>query len=158
MKPPSPFSPEGFPSPPHIRTLVVDDSDFMRAMLTLLLEESGFEVVGAADDGDHALQSVAALRPDLVLMDFNMPRMDGLQATRLIKQSGRQSGNAPVIVMVTSEDTEDCRSQAEDAGADGFVSKTGDLRVELKSTLGHLFFGNRESRAADLVGAGHEAA
>ncbi len=129
----------------------------MRAFLAVLIEESGFEVAGTAADGRQALQAVANLRPDLVLMDFDMPFVDGLQATRLIKRSSRQNGSAPVIVMVTSEDTLACRSQAKDAGADGFVAKSGDLRGQLKSTLDHLFSGDQESVVADPFEASHES-
>jgi CheY-like chemotaxis protein len=151
MKPPNSFAQTGLQNHRRVRTLLVDDSEFMRALLTMLIEESGFELVGTAADGRQALRSVAALRPDLVLMDVNMPGMDGLEATRSIKESGKRSGYAPVIVLVTSEDTLECRSQAEDAGANGFVSKSEDLRGQLKSTLDNLFSGDCESMSACLV-------
>jgi len=124
----------------------------------MLVKESGFELVGTATNGHQALRYVADLKPDLVLMDFEMPCMDGLEATRSIKQSGRQSGYAPVIVIVTSEDTLACRSRAEEAGANGFVPKSENLRAQLKSTLDSLFSGNGESLPADLVEASHESA
>jgi CheY-like chemotaxis protein len=147
----------GLQSHRRVRTLLVDDSQFMRALLSILIEESGFDLVGTAADGRQALRSVAALKPDLVLMDVDMPCLDGLEATRSIKESGKQSGYAPVIVMVTSEDTSECRSRAQDAGADGFVSKSEDLRSQLKSTLDHMFSGNQESLLADLDEASHES-
>lgn len=136
----------------------MDDSQFMRAFLTMLIEEKGLELVGTAADGRQALRSVATLKPDLVLMDVNMPRLDGLEATRSIKESGERSGYAPVIVIVTSEDTLECRSQAKDAGANGFVSKSDDLRGQLTSMLDNLFSGNRESLPAHPVEASHENA
>ncbi len=140
-----------------VRTLLVDDSQFMREYLSILLRrEGGFELVGTATDGREALGCVTALKPDLVLMDVNMPCLDGIEATRSIKQSGRQSGYAPAIVIVTSEDTLACRSRAEKAGANGFVSKTEDLRAQLKSTLENLFPLNEEWLLADLIEAGHE--
>jgi CheY-like chemotaxis protein len=95
---------------------------------------------------------VAALKPDLVLMDVNMPCLNGIEATRFIKESGKQSGYAPVIVIVTSEDTMECRSQAEEAGASGFVSKSKDLRGDLKCTLDYLFPGTENH-----VKASHES-
>jgi CheY-like chemotaxis protein len=88
-------------------------------------------------------------------MDVNMPCLNGIEATRFIKESGKQSGYAPVIV--TSEDTLACRSQAEDAGANGFVAKSGDLRVQLKSTLENLFSQSREMRTAGPVEASDES-
>ncbi len=124
----------------------------------MLIEEKGLELVGTAADGRQALRSVATLKPDLVLMDVNMPRLDGLEATRSIKESGERSGYAPVIVIVTSEDTLECRSQAKDAGANGFVSKSDDLRGQLTSMLDNLFSGNRESLPAHPVEASHENA
>ncbi len=157
MRPPNPFAQKGLQSHRRVRTLLVDDSEFMRALLTLLIEESGFELVGTAADGRQALRSVAALKPDLVLMDVNMPGMDGIEATRSIKESGKQSGYAPAIVLVTSEDTLKCRAQAEDAGANGFVSKSEDLRGQLKSTLDNLLSGDCESLTAGLVEARHES-
>lgn len=157
MHPPTLTPQPGLQSHRHIRTLLVDDSEFMRAFLALLIEECGFKLVGAAADGRQALQAAACLRPDLVLMDYDMPFMDGVQATQMIKRSSRQKGYAPVIVMVTSEDTLACRCQAKDAGADGFVSKSGDLRGQLKSTLDRLFSGNQESQPDDLVEASHES-
>ncbi len=158
MNAPNLISMPGLQSHRRVRTLLADDSPFMRVLLTRLIEESGFELVGTAVDGRQAVQSVAALKPDLVLMDVDMPCLDGLEATRSIKESGKQSGYAPVIVIVTSEDTLECRSQAEDVGADGFVSKAEDLRGQLKSTLNNLFLGKGELFPICLVEASHEGA
>jgi len=141
----------------HVRTLLVDDSECMREYLTMLIGlESGFELVGTASDGSQALRCVAALKPDLVLMDVNMPRLNGLQATRSIKESGKQSGYAPIIVIVSSEDTLACRFQAEEAGANGFVSKSTNLQEELKSTLNNLFPEYDGLLPAEIDAASHE--
>ena len=69
MKPPNPFAQTGLQNHRRVRTLLVDDSQFMRALLAMLIEEIDFELVGTAADGRQALRSVADLRPDLVLMD-----------------------------------------------------------------------------------------
>lgn len=68
-----------------IRVLVVDDSSTMRQILISMLQDaSGFEVVGQAQDGLEAVQLAATLRPDVIMMDIRMPRMNGLEATRCI--------------------------------------------------------------------------
>jgi DNA-binding NarL/FixJ family response regulator len=142
----------------RIRTLLVDDSEFMRAHLARLMEkESDFEVVGAAIDGRHALQLVAALRPDLILMDVRMPCLDGLEATRVIRQAGAQFAYAPKIVILTSENPLTCRREAEKAGADAFVPKSEKMSTELRLTLRSLFFGNRNPAPASLVELNHES-
>jgi CheY-like chemotaxis protein len=120
----------------RIQTLVVDDSSLLRDFLVILLnQESGFEVVGTAADGLEAIQCLSSLHPELIVMDVNMPQLDGIAATRLIKQSP----HPPVIVLVTADFTAACRAEAEDAGADGFVSKSEHLPTELKSVLNDLF-------------------
>ncbi len=136
----------------------MDDSEFMRAYLTRLLgQEHGFELVGIAPDGRQSLQVVAALRPDLILMDVNMPHLDGIAAARIIRQSGAQLGYAPVIIIVTSEDTKACRAQAEEAGANGFVPKSEHLRADLKLALDSLFSESEESFVANTIKSSHEA-
>ncbi|HTA29071.1 MAG TPA: response regulator [Candidatus Cybelea sp.] len=143
--------------PARVRTLLVDDSEFMHEFLTKLLErEGGFELVGTAANGRQALLSAAALRPDLILMDVQMPVLDGLEATRIIRRVGAQVGYKPVIVIVTGEDTLECRSQATAAGANGFVPKTMHLRDELKAILEILFSENREPLLVNLIEEAHE--
>jgi DNA-binding NarL/FixJ family response regulator len=134
----------------------VDDSQLMREYLAVLVgRESGFELVGTAEDGRQALHVAAGLRPELILMDVRMPNLDGLEATRIIKQFGAQVGYAPMIVIVTSENTLECLSQAEDAGADGFVAKSENLGVQLKSTLEKMFFANGGSLPSNLIETSH---
>lgn len=110
-------------SPPHIRLVIVDDHEIVRAGLRMLL--AGYpdlEVVGEADDGGSALHVVAAVRPDVVLMDLSMPRMDGVTATARIvaDQPGTQ-----VLVLTTFADR-DHVTAAIDAGAAGYVLKDAD--------------------------------
>jgi len=142
----------------RIRTLLVDDSDLMREFLTILLSrQGGFELVGTAADGRQALRCAASLRPALILMDVQMPNLDGLQATRIIKEFGARVDYEPVIVIVTAEDTLECRSQAEAAGADGFVPKTLRWEIQLKTTLGQIFSGNCLARPVNLTPDCHES-
>ena len=137
----------------HLRVVLADDSPFSRAFLAMLMEDVGFILVGCAADGRQAIRTVADLKPDLVLMDVDMPLLDGIEATRSIKQSAKLSGYAPVIVIVTSENNPRCRAQAEEAGADALVAKSGELRAELKFTLQRLFPGNRQPVSSDPVDA-----
>jgi CheY-like chemotaxis protein len=140
MNPANAALPPIFQQGPCIRTLLVDDSESMRDYLRMLVAlEGGFELVGTAPDGREGVQLASALKPQLILMDVRMPCLDGLEATRIIKQSGSQAGPQPVIIIVTSEDTVECRSEAKEAGADGFVAKSENLRIQLKSALHGLF-------------------
>jgi DNA-binding NarL/FixJ family response regulator len=69
-----------------IRVLVVDDTDHVRRMLTTMLAVDGFEVVGSASDGPSALSAAAEHTPDVVVVDYRMPRMDGLETARRLKE------------------------------------------------------------------------
>ncbi|MFF2272821.1 response regulator [Agromyces sp. NPDC058136] len=104
-----------------IRVLVVDDQSLVRAgFRTILDSEDGIEVVGEAADGMEALAQVAALAPDVVCMDVQMPGMDGLEATRLI--TADDTSRAAVLVLTTFN-REDYLFAALDAGASGFLLK-----------------------------------
>ena len=103
-----------------IRVLVVDDQPVVRAgVVRILGPDDGFEVVAEVDDGDEVLGAVAAHRPDVVLMDVRMRRMDGVAATRLL--SG--TADAPPVLILTTFDDDDVLWGALDAGAAGFVLK-----------------------------------
>jgi DNA-binding NarL/FixJ family response regulator len=114
---------EGDEAVPPARLLIVDDHDLMRESTRLLLEgEPDLEVVGEAVNGRHALELCRQLRPDLVLMDVRMPEMDGLTATRAIKEEMP----AISILMVSAYESEDYRREAENAGAAGYILKDAD--------------------------------
>ena len=120
-----------------IRTVVVDDSPFVLKTLSSFLErQHDFQLVGTATDGRHALRRVVELQPDLVLMDFRLPGMNGLEATRQIKARSQ----APTVIMVTADDTPECRAAASAAGSDGFVGKQN-LFTQLRTTIRKLFPG-----------------
>jgi len=88
-------------------------------MSGFLARDSAIELIGAALSGQEAIKFSADLRPDLILMDLIMPRTNGLEATRQIKSMP----NAPAVIILTGHDTPECRSEAVNAGADGFVYK-----------------------------------
>jgi DNA-binding NarL/FixJ family response regulator len=110
----------------NIRILIVDDKEQVRRDLTMALElMQGLEVVGEAADGLEALHQAEQLGPDVVLMDLEMPRMDGFEATRQIKD--RCLARGVVALTVYSDDS--ARDRADSAGADAFVEKGTSLQT-----------------------------
>jgi len=116
----------------------VDDSSYILETLTWFFKElPGFNLVGTAVDGHQAMRCVAAIEPDLVLMDVQLPGISGLEATRRIKARNRGS----VVIIMTADDNPACRAAAKAAGADGFVGKAGDMFTDLQSVLRGVFPG-----------------
>lgn len=103
-----------------IRILLVDDSRMIISLLRRELKHWDLgEIVGEAHNGQAALDQVAATHPDLVLMDYRMPAMDGLEAAQHIKKLQ----GAPKIIMISTEDGPALEALARQAGIDGFCSK-----------------------------------
>ncbi|HEX6712210.1 MAG TPA: response regulator transcription factor [Thermoleophilaceae bacterium] len=101
---------------------IVDDHRSFRRIARRVLESAGFDVVGEAADGETALDAIPRLRPDVVLMDVQLPGIDGFEvASRLTT-----NGAAPAIVMTSSRERADFGPLVEESGARGFVHK-GDL-------------------------------
>ena len=101
------------------RVVVADDQDLVRAGFRLILERNGVEVAGEARDGIDAVAVTAQVRPDVVLMDIRMPRLDGIEATRRIVAA---SPSIRVLVLTTF-DLDEYVYEAVRAGASGFLLK-----------------------------------
>jgi RNA polymerase sigma factor (sigma-70 family) len=105
-----------------IRIVLVDDEHLVRAGLRLILEsEDDLEVVGEADDGGAAVEVVTATDPDVVLMDIQMPGMNGLEATRQIVGLGRDESSR--VLILTTFELDEYVYDALRAGASGFLLK-----------------------------------
>lgn len=114
-----------------VRVMIVDDHSIVREGLrTLLSEEPGLDVVGEAADGADAVAGAAALRPDVILMDLVMPTVDGIEATRRLRQAGTP---AQVIVLTSFVDDRRVRDALQ-AGAIGYLLKDV-LRPELVQAI-----------------------
>lgn len=115
---------------PH-KVLIVDDHATFRSSARLLLESEGFEVVGEAVDGESAIAQTAALSPELVLLDVQLPGIDGFEvATRVSRTDG-----GPTVILVSSRDGGDYGPLIAACGARGFVAKADLSGDRLRSLL-----------------------
>jgi DNA-binding NarL/FixJ family response regulator len=101
------------------RLLLVDDHKLLRQGLRRAVEDAGFDVVGEASDGEEAVRLAVELRPELVLMDLTMPVMDGIEATRRLRQSVPEAR----VVILTMHDEADTIDRALRAGAVAYLLK-----------------------------------
>jgi DNA-binding NarL/FixJ family response regulator len=103
-----------------IRVLIADDDASLRQVLGLLIKlEDDFELVGTVADGQEAVDQVLKMRPDVVMMDLDMPRLDGFAATQRI----RAVPGAPVVLIVSNTFDDDTVRHVLELGAGGFVAK-----------------------------------
>jgi DNA-binding NarL/FixJ family response regulator len=106
--------------PPKIRVLIADDHRlFAEALEVILATDERIEIVGKAADGEEAVGLAAALKPDVILMDIAMPKLDGLDAARLI----REKQPAAAILMLTGSNARTDVDRARVSGAAGYVTK-----------------------------------
>ena len=103
-----------------IRVLLVEDNEVYRSTLELLLDgRPGLEIVGSVEDGSEAAAAAAALDPDVVLMDFRLPGLNGAEATAAVRASAPRTA----ILCLTAEATEEDRAAVLAAGAVGLIEK-----------------------------------
>jgi len=102
------------------RVLIVDDHPGFRATARRLLESEGYAVVGEAADGAGALAAVRELEPEIVLLDVQLPDLDGFAVASRLTADGSRAA----IVLVSSRDGDDYGSLASDSGARGFIAKS----------------------------------
>ena len=121
-----------------IRILVADDHPIVRdGLVAILSAQSSFEVVGEASDGVETLRQVVERKPDVVLLDLEMPRMDGVE----VLQRLRQSGSSARVIVFTAFDTDDRILAAVRAGAQGYLLK-GAPRDEIYEAVRVVHAGN----------------
>jgi len=116
----------------RIKVLIADDHrDFRKVVHDFLDRLPNVSVVGEATNGDDAVKKVEKLFPDVVLMDISMPLMNGIEATRIIKQRWPKTK----VLIATNHDDPMYRKQALEARADGFILK-GAMKPSLEATFG----------------------
>jgi DNA-binding NarL/FixJ family response regulator len=125
--------PSANPERPRLRLLIVDDTPRVLRDLRQLLElTGGIEIVGEAGNGLEALRLARSLSPDAVVMDLEMPVLDGYAATRLIKTLQP----APRVIILSVHADPDERQRAREAGADSFVVKGARYETLMNAILG----------------------
>lgn len=113
-----------------IRLLLVDDQPMVRVGLRMQLElEEDIQVVGEASNGREALERVQMLSPDVVVMDVDMPVLDGIAATEMMRRQWHEL----VVVIVSIHDDQGTRNRSKAAGAAAFVPKRGSTRTLVKA-------------------------
>ena len=104
-----------------VRVLVVDDQVLFRRVTSAVVNETeGFVLVGCAASGEESITAAQVLHPDLILMDVNLPGIDGMEATRRL----REEATTAAVVLLSTYDEDDWDGQAQDCGAVAYVAKS----------------------------------
>src|SRR5665213_2227318 len=128
------------------RIVIADDEPLIRIDLRETLESLGYEVVGEAADGKHAVDLARTLRPDIVIMDIKMPEMDGIAALRILTEE-----NIAPVLLLTAYGEGELVQQASDAGAVAYLVKPfrqSDLQPQIEVALAR--FGELRTLRAEL--------
>jgi DNA-binding NarL/FixJ family response regulator len=112
--------------------LIVDDHAGFRSLARRLLTSGGFEVVGEASDGQAAVTAARRLRPDVVLLDIQLPDLDGFEVTARLADGGA----GPVVVLTSTRDRADYGERVAQSGARGFLPKAELSGAALQAFLG----------------------
>ena len=152
-----------------IKVIIADDSDFVRVGMKIILDvDEDFEVLGAAANGREAIELAERNKPDIFLMDIQMPKMDGIEATKYIVEHGLGK-----VLILTTFDDDDLVQQALQNGAKGYLIKnhtpdhlkqmirsvyngTGVMEESILESLAGKA-GSGDGIAADSIGAGFNA-
>jgi len=117
--------------------LIADDHPSFRASARAILEADGFDVVGEAENGHEALERTRALAPDVLLLDVQLPDMDGFTVcSELCWSELGSNGRRPAVVLVSSRDASDYGSLIEQSGARGFIAKAELTGLALADLIG----------------------
>lgn len=125
----------------NLKILVVDDLSDMRMVLTMTLKRSGWSVLEAEDGGQAIALTIQEL-PDVILMDYNMPNMNGIDACREIKTNPK-TRHIPILIY-TGAYASDVRDAALEAGADQFLTKPL-MPAQLRETVHNVIFPNQQA-------------
>jgi DNA-binding NarL/FixJ family response regulator len=112
--------------------LIVDDHPGFRSLARRLLAADGFEVVGEAADGHAAIAAARELRPDVVLLDIQLPGIDGFEAAERL----RDGAAVPAVVLTSSRDRADYGPRLDGCGARGFIPKTELSGAAVRAVMG----------------------
>jgi DNA-binding NarL/FixJ family response regulator len=103
-----------------VRVLVVDDQAVFRRVMSVVVEQTeGFVLVGCAESGEESIVTAGVLRPDLVLMDVNLPGIDGMEAARRLR-----ADTTAAVVLLSTYDEDDWDGQVQECGAVAYVPKS----------------------------------
>jgi two-component system chemotaxis response regulator CheY len=112
-----------------LTAVIVDDTDIIRTVLRLMLRSNNFDVIGEASDGEHGLELVLRLRPDIVFLDVKMPKVSGLEVLKKVKEKLPKQ----IALMVTGNNDINTVQEALQSGADGFIIKPFNAGTVIKT-------------------------
>ena len=115
-----------------VKVLIIEDQDMARVALSVILSKNpDMQILDMATDGQEGIDKALGLKPDLVIMDIGLPTIDGIEATRLIKESNPKIR----VLMYTSRETEDDIFDAFQAGADGYLTKGATVEQTISAVV-----------------------